>query len=422
MRQILKPIMISLSPNVESDDIWLAFKLIFRPWQWKKGKKIKKIEDKFKDYLKVKYAFSFNSGRSALLAILSSLNIKKGDEIIIQAFTCNAVINPILSLGAKPIFVDIDEKININPKKIEEKITSQTKAIIIQHTFGWPAEIKEIIKIAQENNLYLIEDVAHSLGAEYNREKIGTFGDVAFFSFGRDKIISSVFGGMAVSNNEKIGEKIRVFQRNIPQPSNFWILQQLLHPVLVNYFVLPAYKIHPDFGKIVLGGLQKIFVLSKAVSKKEKNGQLGKNFPKKMPNSLASLAINQFQKLEKLNNHRREIAHLYGEQLKNILKIPLVEEKELTPVFMRFPVLISNGETDKILKEARKKRIYLNDGWRKSPIVPPDTKIEKIGYKKGTCPRAEKLAKEIINLPTHINISKKEAEKLIEFLINQSQN
>ena len=412
----MKAISTSLSPNVEKDDVRLSFKFLFSPFKWKKGKAIKKLEEEFKRYLGVKYAFSFNSGRSALMSILYSLGIGEGDEVLIQAFTCNAVVNPILNIGAKPIFVDIDETINIDPNDLKKKITPNAKAIIVQHTFGWPAKIKEIKEIAKKNNLYLIEDCAHSLGAEYNHKKIGTFGDTAFFSFGRDKIISSVFGGMAVSDNEKIAEKIKKFQNKISYPLNFWIFQQLLHPILVNYFVLPAYGLHRNLGRIILGGFHKLHILSKAVYKKEKRGGISKYFPKKMPNVLAVLALNQFKKLNRFNEHRRKIANFYKKKLNGKFKTPLnKEKKDILPVFMKFPIL-TDKNTDMILETARKIKIYLNDGWRKSIIVPSDTDISKLKYQKGSCPRAEKITLQIINLPTHININKKDAEKIVKFL------
>jgi len=417
-----KPISTSLSPNTEKDDINLALKLIFQPRQWKeKPAEVRppqaELEEEFKKYLGVKYAFSFNSGRSGLMAILRAMEIKEGNEMLLQAFTCNSAVNPILYFGAKPVFVDIDETINLDPEDLKKKITPKSKAVMIQHTFGWPAKIDEILEICKKYNLYLIEDCAHSLGAKYKGKYCGIFGDAAFFSFGRDKIISSVFGGMVVTNNEKIGERIKEFQEKLDFPSNFWIFQQLLHPILTNYLVLPAYGLSSSLGRIILGIFHILSILSKGVYKKEKKGKITKYFPKRLPNALANLALNQFKKLERFNEHRREIAKFYEENLKNskfILPLakPLNDE---IPTFMRYPIL-TNFNTDKILKEARKRKIYLDDGWRKTPIVPLDTKIDKMKYTTGTCPKAEEIAKKIINLPTHINISKKDAQKIIEFL------
>lgn len=421
--RFLKPISISLSPNTEKDDIRLALKLLFQPWKWKKEKKVKyqsqleELEEEFKKYLGVKHATSFNSGRSALLAILNALEIKSDDEILLQGFTCNSAIVPILKQKAKPIFVDIDETINMAPEDLRRKITKKSKAVMVQHNFGWPAQLEKISKIARENNLYLIEDCAHALGAEYRSRKAGTFGDAAFFSFGRDKIISSVFGGMAVTNNEKIGECLKSFQEKLDFPSNFWILQQLLHPILINYLILPIFGLNQYSGRILLGLFHKLSILSKAVSKKEKRGESLKCFPKKFPNALAILAKNQFRKLERFNQHRREIANFYERELKNTnFILPLARPLEdRTPTFIRYPILTKKN-TALILREARKRKIYLDDGWRKSPVVPSDTVLTKMKYNLGSCPRAEELAKNIINLPTHINISQDDAKKIAEFI------
>ncbi len=418
-----KPIFTSLSPNTEKDDIILAFKLIFQPWKWKKGDSTQKLEKEFRSYLGVNNVFVFNSGRSALLAILDALGIGKGQEVLLQGFTCNAVINPILKSGAKPVFVDIDHTLNLDPNDLKKKITSNSKAVIIQHSFGWPAQIDEIMKIAEENNLFLIEDCAHALGARYKEKLCGTFGDVAFFSFGRDKIVSSVFGGLAVTNDNQLGKKIVAFQERIKYPSNLWILQQLLHPLLTNYVVMPIYALSAVLGRLVLGFLHILLILSKAVYKKEKKGEFVKQFPKRLPNALAILALHQFKKLDRFNQHRKEIADFYQRELKGtdfILPFNRIRN-EVKPVFMRYPIL-TDLDTDEIVKSGRKKKIFLDDGWRKSPIVPLDTDLGKMNYQLGNCPKAEKVSQSIINLPTHINISQKDAKKVINLVNEYTRN
>ncbi len=415
----LRPITTSLLPNAEKDDILLAFKLIFQPWKWKKRETVNLVENKFKDYLGNKYVFSFNSGRIAFFVILKSMGIKEKDEILIQAFTCNAAVNPILAVGAKPVFVDIDDTINIDPDDLRKKITSHSKAIVVQHTFGWPSQLDEIKKIAKDNNLYLIEDCAHSLGAEYNGKKIGTFGDASFFSFGGDKIISSISGGISTTNNDNLAKKIEEFQEEASFTPSFWIFRQLLHPILVNYLILPSYKIWPLFGRIIFGIFHRTSILLKAVSKEEKKGRAAYR-PKKLPGVFSVLLLNQFGKLDRFNRHREIIADIYKKNLKesNFILPLSASLNGKKPVFMRYPVLTTMN-TDKVLTASRKKRIYLNDGWRKTPIVPPDTIIDKMGYKWGSCPKAERIARKIIDLPTHINISEKDAYKIIDFLKNE---
>jgi len=428
---IFKPITISLSPNTEKDDIWLALKLVFCPWKWKKGKAAYELENQFKQYLGIKYAFGFNSGRTALMAILKALDLEPGSpasaseeamagkEVLLQAFTCNAAVNPVLWAGLEPVYVDCDEdNFNIDIEDLKKKITSKSKVIIVQHTFGLPAEMVKILEIAKQNNLILIEDCAHSLGAEYCNQKVGTFGRAAFFSFSRDKVISSVYGGMIATNDPSLGEKLRQAQDKLAYPSYYWIFQQLLHPILMNFLILPTYRIL--LGKIILILCQWFRILSKAVHWKEKKGQKPSYFPKRMPNALALLALNQFKKLEKFHNHRRKLAAFYYNELKiSSFEVPeTLSSKSLDfgrrkHSFLRFT--IKHPAAHKIIKKAWQRNILIGD-WYTTPIAPADTKLNKVKYKIGSCPKAEKLAEVILNLPTHINISKTQAKKIINFL------
>ena len=470
-----KPISISLSPNAEPDDIRLALKLFFRVVLRRVSRSsVIYLEDEFKNYLGIKSAFSFNSGRSALIAILEAFDIKEGDEVLLQAFTCNAAVNPILKLKAKPIFVDIDDTLNLDPKDLENKIIHSInsgrapKAVMIQHTFGIPAKIGEIKEICKKHNLFLIEDCAHSLGAEYpikknsypapskeeagsatfqphySSGKVGTFGDAAFFSFGRDKIISSVYGGMAVSGNDKIGERLKKIQKNLPFPSSSWTLRQILHPIIFS-LALPVFSFL-NIGKAILYLCQKLKILSSSVYPEEKKGKVAKYFPKKMPNAIAILALNQFKKLDKFNSHRQEIAGIYRREL-DFLSLREVErclpagrqeaissnekqagnfsftDKNAKSVFMRYSIFTERA--GEIREKLKKQNILLDDGWHTLPIVPKGTDLEKMRYKKGSCPRAEKTAKTILNLPTGIKITKQDAERIIklvkEYLNNENK-
>lgn len=410
----MKTISISLSPNTERDDISLTFGLIFKPWEWIKGKEIKDLERLFRNYFGFKNSFSFNSGRSSLIAILKAMEIGNGDEVILQAFTCNAAVNPIIYVGARPIFADINDNLNISVEEISKKITEKTKAVMIQHTFGYPAEIDEIRKICTINNIYLIEDCAHSLGAKYKGSFCGSFGDASFFSFGRDKIISSVYGGMVTVNKDSLLEKVSHFQKEINYPSYCWILQQLLHPVLMNRVILPLYE--SKIGRGLLAMFLNLNILSKAVTAKENQGELPSYFPQRMPNALAILAINQFKKLNRFNDHRKDIAHIYESLLVNKKEFKPIfkKDKDREIVFLKYPVL--NVNPSKVVSEARKKGIYLNDGWFGSAIVPPLTSLEKFCYIPTSCPHAEEVAKRIVCLPTHINISREDAKIIFNFI------
>ncbi|MFA5178392.1 MAG: aminotransferase class V-fold PLP-dependent enzyme [Candidatus Paceibacterota bacterium] len=412
MRKIIS---ISLSPNTEKDDVFLAMRLIFQPWKWKQGPITEILEKIFQEKMGLGQCFSFNSGRSCLLAAFSAMGIGEGDEIIAQSFTCNAVINPILKFKAKPVYVDIGPNLNMDLNKIEEKITPKTKAIIAQHTFGWPAEIEEIKKICEKHKLILIEDCAHALGAKRNGKFCGSFGDISFFSFGRDKIISSVYGGMLCANNKELASKVSDFYHQINYPKNSWIIQQILHPILTNLLILPFYGI--IIGKIFMAFFVNLNILSKSVTKNENQGILPEYFPYRLPNALASMALNQFEKLDKFNTHRRKIAMFYNKELEAEPDYKIVFsnlENNDYPIYLKYPLLTKNSKN--IMEKMKKNNIYLNDGWRDSAIMPPMTNLEKMIYLAGSCSLSESIVKEIIYLPTHINISLAQAKKIVDLL------
>jgi len=407
---MIRPISISLSPNTEPDDVWVAFILLFQPWRWKQGEEIELLEQDFKNYLGVSCAVSFNSGRSAFLAVLESLGLQKGDEVLIQAFTCNAVPNPVLWAELKPVYVDCGEDYNISPEDLERKITPRSKVVVVQHTFGLPADIEKIQEICTKHNLTLIEDCAHALGATYKGKKVGTFGKASFFSFSRDKVISSVYGGMATTNDSSLASKLKEYQEKAGYPSLSWIKQQLSHPLWFNWVILPTYRV---FGRYLLRTFQWLHILSKAVHWKEKQGKKPGYFPKALPYALAVLARRQLKKLERFNLHRKKIAAIYTEVLSYTqYEIPDTKYQE-GHIFLRFPV--RHEKAHEILRKAWDKNLLLGD-WYTTPIAPHDTHIEKMGYTWGSCPKAEELARTTLNLPTHIHIGEKEANKIIKFL------
>ena len=164
------------------------------------GTKIMEFETSFSKYIGMD-AISTSSGTSALHLALIALNISKNDEVILPSYTCIAVALPVLYQHAKPILADINDDYNISVENIKKKITNKTKAIIVPHMFGCPADSKEIKELCVERDVYLIEDCAQSIGARYHGKKVGTFGDISIFSFYATKMMTTIQGGMICTNN-----------------------------------------------------------------------------------------------------------------------------------------------------------------------------------------------------------------------------
>lgn len=409
MISLRKVISASLSPNTQADDVFRAIAMMLTPWKWKDGSSIQEAEQWFESRFPGCSAVSFNSGRSALLAILTSFGVGKDDEVLVQSFTCVAVPNSVLWAGAKPVYVDIDKTLNFDVSDAVTKVTSRTRAIIVQHTLGIPADMKKIIAFAQKYHLLIIEDCAHSLGASYNGKTVGTFGDAAFFSFGRDKVVSSVFGGLAIihKKNTKETEKLITYQRKLPFPKGLWVLQQLLHPFIFAV-VLPLYNI--GIGKAVLWLSQRLNLLSFPVFPKEKKAERPDEFPKKYSNGLAFLLIRQLQKLESYNVHRRKIAQLYGKTLRGGQRQTVLGASG--SIYLRFSILVEDPE--KIIAKAKRSGILLGN-WYHNIIDPDGVDFDSVYYVHGSCPNAEYNAKHIINLPT--NVTESQARVVIDQLL-----
>lgn len=405
----MRPIFTSLTPNAQADDILLNFILLTAPNLWKRGKSVSELEHAFRKLLDTDYVFSFDSGRTSLFAILRALHLKEGDEVLVQAYTCVAVPDPVLWAGLTPIYVDIEtETLNMSADDLEKKITPKSKVLIIQHTFGFPADVEKLLAVAKKHNLFVIEDCAHALGATYKGRPVGSFGDAAFFSLGRDKVISSTFGGIVATKNKEVAVNLRHLENSFKLPSAGWIAKQLLHPVMM---AKVKFNFRFDLGKIHMYLLKKLRLTSPAVYPQERAGGRPPFVFRRLANALAAAGHKQFCKLETFNAHRRQIAKLYEVGLPTFSSQQLVASSQ--PIYLRY--VIRHTKRDEIIAAAKKENIFLGD-WYTTAIAPTGVDYQAIKYNPATCPNAEAAARETLNLPTDIHITEKDAQRIITFL------
>lgn len=396
----------SLSPNTEREDVITALVMLMQPWKWKRGAYTDMVtswfEKRFAGYL----AFPYNSGRAALTDILRSFGISSGDEVLIQAFTCVAVPNSVLWSGATPVYVDVDASLNIDVTDAAKKISRKTKAIIVQHTLGITADMTSITSFAKKHSLVIIEDCAHALGGAHNGKKNGTMGDAAFFSFGRDKVLSSVFGGIAIIRDadSQAATKMTDMQNRLHDAPLFWIFQQLLHPIIFSV-VLPLYT--TGIGKGMLWLFQCFGLLSFPVYTEEKIGKKPSIFPCRYPNALSFLLVGQLQKLERYNTRRKSRAAQYIHALEKHTAVELLDYPNGS-IFLRLPLCISNPKD--FIQKAKHLGILIGN-WYQHTIDPAGVDYSAIGYTVGSCPHAEAYATRIINLPT--NVSEQNAQRVL---------
>lgn len=218
-------------PNVGAEELESVRK-VFESGILTEGVVTEEFENEFETYLGVKNAIATSSCTTALHLALLALGIGSGDEVIVPDFTFPATGNVVFHVGAKPVLVDIDIKsYNIHPKEIKKAITKRTKAIIPVHLFGQSAEMKQIMEITEKYSLHVVEDAACGIGATHHGKKVGTFGDIACFSFHPRKILAIGEGGMLVTNNDELAEKARALKNHgIRKTSD------------KSYFVYPGYN------------------------------------------------------------------------------------------------------------------------------------------------------------------------------------
>ena len=399
-------ILTGIAPNLEADDVHLAWTELRRPFGWQKGNDVDALERAMSRRIGISHAVAFESGRTALTAVLHALGIGAGDDVLLQAFTCVAVPNAVRWVGANPVFVDCAaETFNVSLTDLEQKVTSKTKAVIFQHTFGNPSGIEEAVAFAKQCNLLIIEDAAHVLGGSVGGKAIGTFGQAAIVSFGRDKPISAVFGGMVITSDAATAEKLRSIQSDAGASSMVWTMRQLLHGP-----ILSIAKRHYGnaFGRGLLALARALHLISLAVTAGEKRGERPGWTGRKMAPTLARLALHQLEKLDQFNQHRRDMERAYRLAWSEGV-FQRIDERTEAPL-LRLTALVEDAK--KARTNALREQIVLGN-WYDAPIAPAGTDCVAIGYVRGSCPAAERLATQAVNLPTDIHVSVDDVPRII---------
>jgi dTDP-4-amino-4,6-dideoxygalactose transaminase len=381
------------------------------------NKLIEQYEQRFADVLGAKRAFAFWKGRVALYAILKALDAGAGDEIIVPGYTCVMNVNPIKYLGAKPIYVDIEPTtFNINVDLLKGKITSKTKAIIAQHTYGYPCDMDSIMNIASKNGVPVIEDCCLALGSRYKGRLVGTFGKAAYFSFQWNKPYTTGLGGMAITCDNNLAEKIEsLCAEEMCQPLRKEIVMLWAQLVVYRLFVYP--RTTAFIQRLFRYLTQKEIVVGSS-STSEFNPAMACDFFKAASFVQGRYGLRHLKKFEKNLTHRKEMAQLYDR---------LLEEKGwparqydtsiIQPIMVRYPVRIARK--DEALAEASKAGIELGS-WFECPLHPIETPLAAYDYHLGMCPEAEKASNEVVNMPLHLRANETTAKRTVEFITNAS--
>jgi perosamine synthetase len=331
-------------------------------WISSKGSFIGEFERDFTRYIGVKYGVTTSSGTTALHLALVALGIGKGDKVIIPSLTFIAVANAVTYTVAEPIFIDSHPKYwCMDPSRLEENIDSRTKAIIIVHLYGHPCNMDPIMRVSKKHGLYIIEDCAEAHGAEYKGKKVGSFGDVSCFSFYGNKIITTGEGGMCLTNNEDLADRMRI---------------------------LRDHGMNPD--------------------KKYWHDVIGFNY--RMTNLQAALGVAQLKKIDFLINKKRQIADMYQESLEELSGVVLPPEMPWAKnVYWLYSILVKKIIREKVINYLEKKGIETRPFFYPIHTMPIYKSILKL-------PIAEEISTMGMSLPSSTRLSRKQIKQIAESL------
>ncbi|MCX6165486.1 MAG: DegT/DnrJ/EryC1/StrS aminotransferase family protein [Ignavibacteriae bacterium] len=326
-------------------------------WISSKGKFIQKFEDKFAEYLGIKYATGICNGTTALHLALETLGICEGDEVIVPTFTYIASVSSILYTGATPVFVDsLASTWQMDPTDIRRKITSKTKAIMPVHLYGHPCEMDEICKIADEYKLFIIEDCAEAFGSKYKNKYVGTFGSISAFSFYGNKTITTGEGGMLITNDFSLYNKAyHLKMHGVSKDKEYW------HDVI------------------------------------------GYNY--RMTNICAAIGLSQLENVEERIKLKRELAEKYNKFLSGLPVTPHKEAQNVFHTYWMYSILVENEKMRNSLRDFLKQ-----EGIETRPTFYPVHTMPMFSKQYHKFPVAEDIAIRGINLPSWPNMPNESIE------------
>jgi len=342
-------------PSLGEEELDNVIRAVKSGWISSKGAYIEEFEKSFARYCGAGYGVATANGTVALHLALAALGIGKGDEVIVPTLTFVATANAVTYCNAKPVFVDSHpEYWCMDPEKIEEKITKNTKAIIPVHLYGHPCDMDWIMDIAEDRGLYVVEDCAEAHGAEYKGKKVGGFGDVACFSFYANKIITTGEGGMCVTCDEELAEKMRLLRdHGMSRERKYW------HEVV--------------------------------------------GFNYRMTNLQAAVGVAQLKKLDHFIARKREIAKKYAEDLQELAENGLLtlhpEMSWAKCVYWMYSILVDADVRDNLMK------FLEGNGVETRPFFVPLHKMPMYAERSSSdFSVAEDLSCRGINLPSSVSI------------------
>ena len=384
-----------------------ALALAARPRRLIEGPAIERYEAELARCVGADTAVSFAAGRIALYGMLRELGVGEGDEVIVPLPTHIVVTNAVKYLGATPVYADCRlMDYNVDPERAAALIGPRTKAMLVQHTFGIPADMEALLALAEEHEVPLIEDCVHALGATWRQRPVGGIGFAGFFSTEETKVISTTMGGAGVTSDPHLAERLRAFQRECPPPGRSLTARRLAK--LAVYYALTQPNVHTVARSAyeLFGERQPLPV---PTSEEELAGERPEHYEERLSAGQAEIALSQLAHLSENLAHRRRVAADYADALGQMGFPPPVVAEDAEPAWVRYPVRVADRDA-----AIRVLRRHIVPGTWFTSVQEEAVRPTINGYVEGTCPQAERAARELVNLPTHPRVSAKDVTAIVE--------
>ncbi len=386
-------------------DVAAAIRQLASPGGLAHGPALGAFETAFASTVQAAHAVSFGAGRVGLYGVLRCLGIGAGDDVLVPVPTHVVVANAIRYTGARPVYVDCDlSTYGIDLKQAEERLTPRTRALLVQHTFGIPTDLDYAVALADRHGLHLIEDCVHALGATFGGKQVGTFGRAAFFSTEETKTISTTMGGIVTTDDDYLAARLREFKRRCQPPTASQAARYLLK--LIVYYALTEPRAHV-LARAAYELAGRHHPLSRPTEDAELRGERPEAYTRRLSNGQAAVGLTQLAALAGNLAHRRRIALRYRSLLAPH-GFALPEPPPMAgPAYVRYPVWVADRQA---AQRAMGTRAVLGT-WFTS-VLEEAADPRYCDYPPGSCPRAERAAQHLVNLPTHGRVTERDAAEL----------
>ncbi len=405
---MFSPIHHTFGPHIDASYMRRVLAMSYAPLRYRRGESVELLRQELaKKFLGEVNLFS--SGRESLLALLKAMKLQSGEEVIVQGYTCVVVPNAIHAAGGTVIYADIDaETLNLSVSSVEPLVTSRTRAVICQHTFGIPSDVKGLRALCDRKKILLIEDCAHVLPDETGPKEIGSLGDALILSFGRDKAISGIAGGAVLVRDPTLASALNAIEKDAVDLPWRTVMTLLEYPARMRSIVRPLAWC--GLQKPILAMLNRIGLFVPILTESEREGFMSL-IVHRIPNACANLALFSLSRLKEINDHRRTLAECYLD-FGSRFGWPMLSGAKGDLPLQKFPLFVRNANAKR--EVLKRENIHLDDGWTGCVICPDSVRLDATGYASGSDPIAESVSMHILSLPTHPTMSLSAAQTLAQ--------